>query len=341
MTLSTLRDRVRAATVPPQPSADVTVQALAEDPQTAAPDQLQAAARGEGDDVADLALRWLAKHGDDFTKALPKHIELSAFLSAVRDALPALARCTPASIRQAFLTCARFGLLPDGRHAVVKAEGRHAVFVPMVQGYIELMYRSGRVGSVHVGMIHEGDEWQYEPTAPAPLDFTHRPAVAKSKAERGPVILAYAFCWMTSGARSHVVVLSREDAEAIRDEYSAAYQRAEQTGKRDSFWHSDFDAMWRKSALRRLHKLVPMSAELVALTRVDDAGDAGDVQVTLAPDEAALVAEAVEAHERAEDGQDPADGERARPRLLRKGEPPKRRAQPKRKSRQDRKGSRR
>ncbi|MGC5412117.1 recombinase RecT, partial [Streptomyces sp. DT225] len=138
-----------------------------------------------------------------------------------------------------------------------------AVIVPMAQGYVELMYRSGRVGSVHVGMVHEGDEWSFEPTAPAPLDFTHKPALTKSKAERGEPILAYAFAWMESGARSQVIVLTREDAEEIRDQYSQAYQQAQQSGAKDSFWHTDFFAMWRKSALRRLHKVVPMSAELV------------------------------------------------------------------------------
>ncbi|THA50827.1 recombinase RecT [Streptomyces sp. A1136] len=307
MSLSTLKDRVLAATSE-QPAADATVRALAEDVKTSTPDRLHASAQAEGDDVADKALTWLEQYGDDFTRALPSHIDVKAFLSAVRAALPGLVHCTPASLRQALLTCARFGLVPDGRHAVIKREGKTAVFVPMAQGYVELMYRSGRVGSVHVGMIHEGDEWNYEPSAPAPLDFTHRPALEKSKKDRGPVRFAYAFCWMTSGARSQVIILSRADAEAIRDEYSQAYRRAVESGKADSFWHTDFDAMWRKSALRRLHKVVPMSAELVALLKADEAGDAGEVQIIHAPDveTTALVAEAERAHRAAEAPQDTA-----------------------------------
>ncbi|WP_228994765.1 RecT family recombinase [Streptomyces sp. DH8] len=335
MSLSTLKARVIAATTE-QPAADATVQTLTEDTKGSIPAQLHTSAQAEGDEAADMALSWLEQYGDDFTKALPSHIDVKAFLSAVRSSLPGLVYCTPASLRQALLTCARFGLVPDGRHAVIKREGKQAVFVPMAQGYVELMYRSGRVGSVHVGLIHEGDEWNYEPTAPAPLDFTHRPAVTKSKKDRGPVILAYAFCWMANGARSQVIVLSREDAEAIRDEYSQAYRRAQESGKADSFWHTDFNAMWRKSALRRLHKVVPMSAELVALLKADEAGEAGEVQIIHAPaEEAHLQAEADEAHERAEESQD-AQESRPRPRpLLRK------RVQPKRMSRKSRKGARR
>lgn len=208
MSLSTLKDRVRAATTE-QPTAEATVFGLAEDAKPSTPEQLHTSAQAEGGDIADVALNWLERYGNEFTRALPSHIDTGAFLAAVRAALPGLVRCTPASLLQALLTCARFGLIPDGRHAVIRREGKQAVFVPMAQGYVELMYRSGRVGSVHVGMIHEGDEWNFEPTAPAPLDFTHRPALTLPKKDRGEAILAYAFCWMASGARSQVVILTR------------------------------------------------------------------------------------------------------------------------------------
>ncbi|MFE0766130.1 recombinase RecT [Streptomyces smyrnaeus] len=336
MAPSTLKDRVRAATVEADAPKPKPVVRRAETVDGGTAEELHAAEQAEGGETTDAVLAWLERYSSHFTKALPSHVDKAAFFAAVRAILPNLAPCTPASLLQSLLTCARFGLVPDGRHAIIKREGKLAVFVPMYQGYVELMYRSGRVGSVHVGLIYEGDEWNYEPTAPAPLDFTHKPAVEKPRAERGRPILAYAFCWMTSGARSQVVVLSREDAEEIRDEYSQAYQRAQESGKCNSYWHTDFDAMWTKSALRRLHKVVPMSAELVQLAKADDAGDAGQTQVLHAPaEETHLLAEADEAHERAEESQDP---EETRTRPL----PRKRRSQPRRKpSRKARKGARR
>lgn len=272
---------------------------------------------------------WLARYGREFDEALPAHIDRGVFFAHVQGILPRLARCTPASTLQALLTCARFGLLPDDRHAVVKREGSMAVFVPMAQGFIDLMYRSGAVDAVHVGEIREHDEFTYEPTAPAPQDFVHRPDMRLSKEERGDVILTYAFAWLKGGARSQVILLSRRDAEDIRDEYSTAYRDAETAGTRDSFWHTDFLSMWRKSGIRRLAKVVPMSPELVALARADDAGEAGQVQILHAPDQeaAALLAEAEAASRAAEASQDvPAPG--AAPRL-----PVKRiRSQPRRKA---------
>lgn len=304
MALTTLKDRVRAATHP------VPVRTIrpAEVVAGASSDELQAAQQVEGGESTDAVMAWLAKNGTHFTRALPAHVSADAFMAAVRAALPGLTRCTPASLLQALLTCARFGLVPDGRHAVITREGSKATFVPMAQGYIELMYRSGRVGSVHVGMVYEGDEWDYEPTAPSPLDFTHKPALTKSRKDRGQPILAYAFCWLQGGARSQVVMLTREDAEEIRDEYSAAYRRAEENGRQDSFWHTHFEDMWRKSCVRRLQKVVPLSAELVQLSAADDAGEGGQVQVLHAPEgQPELVREADAAGEAAEGSQDPRD----------------------------------
>ncbi|MEU8870511.1 recombinase RecT [Streptomyces javensis] len=327
---TTLLDRVRAvgagASAPARREAVEHDQAPAQTPeQKAAPHE---------DEATDSVLTWLRRYEGHFTEALPEHIDTSSFFAAVRAVLPQLRGCTPASVLQSLLTCARFGLIPDSKEAAVVADGPLAVFIPTYRGYVELMYRSGRVDSVHVGMVHEHDEWSYEPTAPAPLDFTHKPSPELPKAERGEPVLAYAFCWLKGGARSQVVLLSREDAEEIRDEYSRAYRDAEESGKRDSFWHTDFPAMWRKSALRRLEKVVPTSAEFRALVAADDAGEAGTPQILHAPDpEAAQLAYDTErAHTAAEASQDvPAAAPLPRKRAV------QRRSQPKRLTRKGRK----
>ncbi|MFC8463354.1 recombinase RecT [Streptomyces sp. NPDC057250] len=306
MAPNTLRDRVRAATVekttPTAPAAeDIQHERTADGADGERP-------AGHEPDETEGALSWLRRYEDQITEALPEHVEADAFWAAVRAALPSLRRCSPASKLQAVLTGARFGLAPDGKVAVIRADGAQAVFVPMYRGYIDLMHRSGRIESVHVGLIHEAEEWSFEPSAPYPLDFTHKARPDMPKAERGPVILAYAFARMRGGGRSQVVLLNREDAEEIRDTYSEAYRRAQDSGAHDSYWHTHFTDMWIKSGVRRLEKWVPTSAAVRALGDVEDAGEAGQVQVTLAPDpqDAALAAEAERAHRAAEATQDPA-----------------------------------
>ncbi|MYX33458.1 MULTISPECIES: recombinase RecT [unclassified Streptomyces] len=271
---TSLKDRVRSATTAnPQ---RITARSLT-------PEGIIPAQQADDPHAAQTAMDFLRRYEQHFAEALPAHVDRDNFFAAVRAGLPPLGRCSPASVLQALLACARFGLVPDGRRAAIVADEGLAVFVPMYQGYIELMHLSGQIDSVRVGLIYEGDEWHYEPSAPPPDDFTHKARVELPREQRGEPILAYAFCWMKGGARSQVIVLSREDAEQIRHEHSRAYQRAQESGRLDSFWHLRFDDMWTKSAIRRLPKYVPMSPELAALAAADDAGDTGSPQILHAP----------------------------------------------------------
>jgi phage RecT family recombinase len=272
---------------------------------------------------------WLTRYEGHIARRLPSHVEAGAFLAAVRDRLPALEGCSPASILDAVLACASFGFVPDGREAVLTRDGALAVFIPTYRGFVKAMHNSGVVTSVRVEFVYEGEEFVYEPTAPAPLDLTHRPNLSVPKAKRGEPKFAYAFAWLRGGDRSQPVILSREDAEEIRDKYSRAYQRAVDAGREDSFWHTDFWAMARKSCIRRLVKVVPTSAELRALEAVDDAADERRPQLDHAPDPeaAALVAEAERAAKAAEGSQDvsparlpvKAKGRRSKPKKQRGG----------------------
>lgn len=304
---NTLKDRLKAGAAAAAGEAPAAEQDEAA--AVAVPAEL-----GDVDGTEDLvpardrkALELLKKYDDEFGEALPACVDRSVFFAAVRAVIPQLQRCTPASVRQALLTCARFGLIPDGQQAVIKAEGTTAVFVPMYRGYVELMYRSGLVESIHVVRVYEADHFEFTPTAPSPDDLVHKPNLRLSREERGDVVLVYAFAWLRGGRRSQVIVLSREDAEEIRDQYSDSYQRAETDGTRSSFWHTHFTAMWEKSGLRRLGRVVPVSAELRALSATDDAGDAGQVQILHAPDGEAgeLLAAAEAAAVAAEASQDP------------------------------------
>ncbi|MEN2423055.1 recombinase RecT [Streptomyces rimosus] len=248
--MSDLADRVKAKTAdetPEGPAADLAVQ--------------------------DRTLAWLERRRTYITEALPRHVDEGHFIQTALSAMPRLRRCRPETIFSALLACARFGLAPDGRNAAIVPYGKNAVFQPMYEGLIEVMYRSGRVVSVHFDWIREHDVWDYTPTAPYPADFLHKPDPAAPKDRRGPVILAYAFCWMRGGRRSQVILLNRQDAEEIRDRHSRAYALAEQEGTRDSAWHTDFDAMWAKSCVRRLAKRVPTSPELVELLRADETAE--------------------------------------------------------------------
>ncbi|MEV5048200.1 recombinase RecT [Streptomyces griseoincarnatus] len=339
MALTTLRDRVLANITQqqapatggrPAPASPTTGEA----PSPAAPATLEEAA-ADGDAVqesADAVLDWLRRYEGHLTDALPRGVEVGPFLAAVRNRLPELRSCNPASVLQATLTAARFGLVPDGRLATITNEFGRAVFIPTYRGFVELWERTDRVASVRCGMVFEGDEYSYEPSAPAPLDFTHKQDPARK--DRGRPLFAYAFVWKTDGHRSQVVTVNREEMEEIRDRWSRAYVEAELTGAKDSTWHTDELAMWQKTAIKQLEKVVPVSPEVRALLDVDRAGEEGRVQLLHAPDPeaAALTAEADQAAEAAEAAQDQAPAGLPRKRAGLK------RNQPKRTTRAARKG---
>lgn len=350
MALTTLKDRVRAATQQaPAMSGRPAPASTEEAPTTAAPATLEeAAATGEDavQESADAVMAWLRRYEGHVTDALPRGVEAGPFLAAVRTRLPELRSCTPASVLQATITAARFGLVPDGRLAVITNEFGRAVFIPTYRGYVELWERTDRVASVRCGMVFEGDDYSYEPSAPSPLDFTHRQDPARK--DRGKPLFAYAFVWKTDGHRSQVVTVNREEMEEIRDRWSRKYAEAELTGAKDSTWHTDELAMWQKTAIRQLEKVVPVSPEVRSLLDADRAGEEGRVQILHAPapeaasadqedadqEDAALEAEADRAAEAAEASQDqaPADLPRKRGGL--------KRTQPKRTTRKARKAAR-
>ena len=257
-----LTDRVKAATAQAPGTAE---NAPAGDP----------ASPGTDLAVTDAKRNWLEQYGTYIGDALPQNLNASHFKATAYAALDKVVNCDKDTVRDALLACARFGLAPDGKHAAIVPFGKTATFVPMYEGFIELMFRSGRVDSVHFGWIREADQWDYIPSAPSPHDFVHKPRIDLPKSARGPVILAYAFAWIKGGGRSQVILLNRYDAEEIRDEYSKSYKRAENSGRRDSAWHTNFDGMWAKSCVRRLAKVVPTSQELIDLLRADEAADMG------------------------------------------------------------------
>ncbi|NJP27073.1 hypothetical protein FLW53_23310 [Microbispora sp. SCL1-1] len=218
-----------------------------------------------------------------FAMALPKHIGVDRFLRMALTCMqksPKLLDCDPSSVLAALMESARLGLEPGTKQAAIVPMGDKATFIAQWQGLVELMYRSGQVASVTAEFIHENDEWDYSIGDGG--GFRHKPNLL---GDRGKPVLVYAFATMKSGARSKIVFLTREDAEKIRDERSKNYAFAESNGKRNSTWHTDFDAMWRKSAVRRLADWVPSSPELRDLIgRENEAGEIDLADVVLPED---------------------------------------------------------
>jgi recombination protein RecT len=217
---------------------------------------------------------------DEFGKVLPDEIPAPMYVRAALNCVqktPALLDCTPQSFLGALMTCAQLGLMPGTTEVAFVPMGKTCTLIPQWQGMVKMMYNSPRVESVTAEFICEGDEWGFYPYKRPPDDFIHIPA----KAGRGEVTHAYSFAWLLPSGRSRVSLLSIDDAVYIRNRFSKVWAQAEQNGKKNSFWHTDFNAAMRKSAVRRIFDWVPKSATMRMLTTDDDGS--GEIVTTYVP----------------------------------------------------------
>jgi recombination protein RecT len=156
-------------------------------------------------------------------------------------------------------TAARLGLEPGTEQFYLtprksKAHRGQKIIKGIVgyQGIIELIYRAGAVSSVVVETVRGADSFRYV------IGRDERPVhdVNWFGGDRGDLVGVYAYAVMKDGATSKVVILNRAqvmDAKAKSD------------GRNSDFspWNTNEEAMWLKTAARRLAKWVPTSAEFM------------------------------------------------------------------------------
>lgn len=184
--------------------------------------------------------------------------------------LAAAAQNNPGSLMSALMTAARLGLEPGTEQFYlrpIKRKGQPEVQgIVGYQGIVELIYNAGAASSVVVEVVRAGDQFNYVP------GLHERPVHNVDWfGDRGDLVGVYAYAVMQGGATSKVVVLSRTHinrAKAKSDGADTEY----------SPWRTDEEAMWLKTAARRLGKWVPTSAE-----KRTAAVERADIPLTLDP----------------------------------------------------------
>lgn len=199
--------------------------------------------------------------------ALPKHMTPDRMLRLATTEMrnnPALERCSPASFVGAIVMTSQLGLEPGSGlgHAYLIPFGQQCQLIIGYKGMIELARRSGQVVSIAAHCVYEGDHFHYEFGLNETLE--HAPTNYK---DRGNITHVYAVAKLVGGGHQFEV-LSLEEVQAIRDASPGAK-------KKDSPWHTHFEEMAKKTAIRRLFKYLPVSVEIQRAVAVDEAADAG------------------------------------------------------------------
>lgn len=197
-------------------------------------------------------------------KALPSVITPERF---TRIALTAYSRneklqeCTAESFLGSMMQAAQLGVEPNtplGQAYLIPYRNKGVMEVQFQLGYrgmIDLAYRSGEVQNIQAHEVYENDTFEYELGLEPKL--RHVPALK----DRGNVILYYAVFKLTNGGVGFEV-MSKEDVEAFAKKKSKTYG----TGP----WQSDFDAMAKKTLVKRLLKFAPLKSDFVRAISSDE-----------------------------------------------------------------------
>lgn len=189
--------------------------------------------------------------GDTFReqieKAIPKHLSPERFLRIAITALirtPKLAECTQASLCKCLLDLSAVGLEPDGRRAHLIPYGKECTLIIDYKGLVELIRRSGDVASIRAETVCKEDEFAWENG-----EVTHKVDWRKP---RGEVQAVYAEAKLNTG-EVQTATMTYDEVEGIRKRSKAG---------NNGPWKTDWSEMAKKTAVRRLSKMLPLSSEV-------------------------------------------------------------------------------
>jgi recombination protein RecT len=215
---------------------------------------------------------------DTLKALLPAHMTPDRMLKIALGALrttPKLMQCTVESLFGAVVYCAQMGLepnTPQGHIYLIPFENKRkgvteVQIVTGFKGLVDLARRSNQIVSISARVRHERDEFRM--LLGTADEIHHVPA----DGDRGKALGFYAVAKLKDGG-VQFEYMSLTEIEKVRDQ-SQGYKTAVRFGKADSPWMAHFDEMAKKTVVRRLCKMLPMSIELRGAEALDARADAG------------------------------------------------------------------
>lgn len=211
-----------------------------------------------------------------FQVALPSHITPERFERTVLTAINLNPQLLQADRRSLFNACSKAasdGLLPDGRDGALvifntkekDEQGRERYikkvqWLPMVAGIIKKARQSGEISALGARIVYQneidGGRFYHKVIDGVPK-VEHDPILY---GDRGKPVLVYSYVRFKDGAVDFEF-LHADDVTKIRN-----VSRARDNGP----WKDWEEEMWKKSAIRRHAKRLPISSELFDTIARDD-----------------------------------------------------------------------
>lgn len=230
----------------------------------------------------NVVVTTLQNKRDDLLQLLPRQMRTPAGVDRLLRVTTAcilanaeLKKCTPTSLVAAVVAAAQLGLEPTGQYGgayLVPFKNKkfnpetnreewvlEAAMIPDYRGLLDIVRRSGQLKTIDAAVVYANDDFDFEQGL--------RPFLKHRRAwnsERGEIIGVWAAAVLMDGGEQFVVMDRREVDEI----------KSLSKGAKSSFspWNTPvgYPEMMKKTALRRLCKLLPRSIELMDALRTAD-----------------------------------------------------------------------
>jgi len=180
--------------------------------------------------------------------------------------------CSAESVLIALLRCARLDLEPGEGLCALVPFGNECNFQIEYRGMLVLMQRTGKLRDVCCEVVYDNDEFTYYTDVQQETGYVlhHRRAFGN----RGKLMAVYCVLRLVDGGHYHVV-MGKEEVLHIRNNIKGTdWSNPPKT----SPWIKYEDAMWRKTAIKQVSKVCPISYEVASADRIDDLDQVGERQ---------------------------------------------------------------
>jgi recombination protein RecT len=213
----------------------------------------------------------LDKYKPQIAAALPKHINADKMVRIALTSIsknPKLLECDQRSLLGAVVQAAQLGLSPDGvlgeAYLVPFYNGKKKTYeVSFIVGYkglVSLAMRSGQVASFQGRVVYDSDHFEYE------LGLNEK-LIHKPSGKKGNITHAYAVLKFNNGGQMFEL-MSKDELDQIRDK-SQNHISAKKFNK-PSVWDEYYEEMAKKTVVRKLAKLAPLSPEFQTAVALDE-----------------------------------------------------------------------
>jgi recombination protein RecT len=209
---------------------------------------------------------FLNKMKPQLTEALPKSAGMSVerlnrITLTTLKTNPKLLECSIESLLGAVLQSAQLNLEPNllGSCYFIPYKGQVS-FQIGYKGLIDLVTRKGEVLTIVAKEVRTGDFFHYEYGKNE--DLKHVPAPHD---QRGEITHFYAYAHLKNGAFTFDVMHVSE-VEQVRNEHSQAFKY----DSKGSIWVKHYEAMAKKTVIKRLIKYLPISVETQSAVAHDE-----------------------------------------------------------------------